>query len=267
MTLILTDLPEEFSTITLTLDCRLSLAEAGQAAQAAGCLGYALARMNGESLGEPESVTFGDETVLEFLFDSTKCHRSSYSFEEALTQAAWYIMDGTPIRSTNRAGPGTMGTRLIDGLGDVPVSIALDGVTVLDTGAPIPTGIMRRVNVDGTVDTLTLPAAGDARAQALSAALGGAWMDRYPEAYHGLTGHEVWHLDSWHGEPLNRTAQRMIGTPYELRGPVLIVPVAAPNHAERAHQSDFFDRVFGAIAGLEQHPLGTVIVMAGPDVA
>lgn len=80
MTLILTDLPDDFSHITLTLGRRLTLAEAGQAA---GCLGYALAKMNGESLGEPESVKLGAETVLDFFFDSTKCCRSSHSFEAA----------------------------------------------------------------------------------------------------------------------------------------------------------------------------------------
>lgn len=174
-------------------------------------------------------------------------------------------MEGSPVRKTSRSGP--IGARLIQGLGALPVRIALDGVTVLDTAAPAPAGTMRRVNVDGTVDVLPLPAAGDARARALSAALGGAWMDRYPEAYHALTGHEVWHLDDWHGEALNRLAQRLLGTPYAVRGPVLLVPVAGPNHAERQHQSDFFDRMFGALAGLEQHPLGTVIVVNGPDVA
>ena len=261
MTLI-NDLPDDFSHITLTLGRRLTLAEAGQAA---GALGYALAKMNGESLGEPEGMQIGAEAVLDFFFDSTKCRRSSYSFEEAFEEAVAFIKEGSPVRKTSRTGP--IGTRLIEGLGELPVRIALDGVTVLDTAAPAPTATFRRVNVDGTVDTLPLPASGDARARALRDALGGAWLDRYPEAYHRLTDHEVWHLDDWHGQPINRAAQARTGTMHELRGPVLIVPVATPNHAERAHQNDFFDRVFGAIAGLEQHPLGTIIVVQGPDVA
>lgn len=135
MTLTLNELPDEFSCITLTLSRRLTQA---QAQQAAGALGYALRRMNGESLGEPEVIRLGNPTTLTFFFDSTKCFRNSYSFEEAFRDAAQYIVEGSPIRTSDRAGPGTRNTRLVQGIGPVDVQITVDGQDAAPEAAPEP---------------------------------------------------------------------------------------------------------------------------------
>lgn len=61
---------EDFDVVAVTVSRRLSSSEVQQVA---GCLGYALARMNGESLADPESVIkHGERTTLSFYFDSTK---------------------------------------------------------------------------------------------------------------------------------------------------------------------------------------------------
>ncbi|GGB68750.1 hypothetical protein [Deinococcus soli (ex Cha et al. 2016)] len=121
------NLPEtdgDFYTLGLLIERRLT---ADEALRAAGCLGYALAKMNGETLGEPVSMVFTPaSTYLTFWFDSTKCHRSSYSFEEAFAEAARMIEQGTPVRTTNRAGAGTAGTRLVQGIGPVALTLSLD---------------------------------------------------------------------------------------------------------------------------------------------
>lgn len=120
-------LPEtdgDFYTLGLLIERRLT---ADEALRAAGCLGYALAKMNGETLSDPVSLIFTPaSTYLTFWFDSTKCHRNSHSFEEAFTEAAAYIEQGTPVRRSNRAGPGTQGTRLIQGIGPVALTLSLD---------------------------------------------------------------------------------------------------------------------------------------------
>lgn len=46
-------------------------------------------------------------------------------FEDALEGA---FSEGTPVRKTNRSGPGTAGTRAIEGVGDVRISIWYDDV-------------------------------------------------------------------------------------------------------------------------------------------
>lgn len=115
---------DDFDVVAVTVSRRLSSAEVQQVA---GCLGYALARMNGEALGDPKSVVkHGECTTLSFFFDSTKCHRNSYSFEEAFADAAQYICEGTPVRRTNRAGAGTAGTRLVEGIGACVVTFEVD---------------------------------------------------------------------------------------------------------------------------------------------
>lgn len=41
----------------------------------------------------------------------------------------------------------------------------------------------------------------------------GGSIDRLPEAFHELEHYEVWHLDDWHGQPVNEPASRLIGLP------------------------------------------------------
>lgn len=99
-----------------------------QVRQAAGALGYALREIiRGEDLGEPERIRFkvhpkrGPVTVARLFYDSTKTRSDDPDTAEAFARAARYIAEGSPIRKTNRAGQGTAGTRLVEGLGEVAV--------------------------------------------------------------------------------------------------------------------------------------------------
>lgn len=122
----------------------------------------------------------------------------------------------------------------------------------------------KRINTDGTTDALPLPNDPDARYEALRSALGD-WITLYHEAYHGLTTHEIWHLDDWYGQPTNTLAQQLAGIEHDLRGPVLLVPLPEGEnlHAEQAHQVAFFDRMFAAMAGAEVDD-AVLIVLDGP---
>lgn len=85
--------------------------------RAAGCVGYALAKnLRGETLGEPENVTRKHGvTSFECYYDSTKAR--AWNFDEAIEEAVEFILEGTPVRITNRSGPNTQGTRLVEGVG------------------------------------------------------------------------------------------------------------------------------------------------------
>lgn len=89
-----------------------------------GCLGYAFrAALAGEGLSSAE-VEISDLTgmVLEWGYDSTKCRRDDPDFAAAFALAKQYIGEGTPVRKTDRAGAGTRGTRLVEGIGPSRVS-------------------------------------------------------------------------------------------------------------------------------------------------
>lgn len=91
-----------------------------------GCLGYALAKMNGEGLYfEPDVTITSGRTTITHFWDSTKARRSSWSIEEALEEAARFIIEGTPVRRTNRTGP--IGTRLVEGIGLCRINFLVDG--------------------------------------------------------------------------------------------------------------------------------------------
>lgn len=85
---------------------------------AAGLIGYAYrANVRGESLGEPVPDTPYSFTV---SADSTKTARDDVGvafaeFEDALPDL---IASGSPVRKTDRSGPGTKGTKLIEGFDD-----------------------------------------------------------------------------------------------------------------------------------------------------
>ncbi|THF84373.1 hypothetical protein E7T09_20425 [Deinococcus sp. KSM4-11] len=74
---------------------------------------------------------------------------------------------------------------------------------------------------------------------------GGGSIDRLPDAFHLLEHDEVWHLDDWHGQPVNLSASRLIGLrdDYEpLRRTVVLTPLpdGQDSRVERAHQRQFF---------------------------
>lgn len=134
---------EDFDTITLRVGRVLSDAEV---AQVGGCLGYALrVHVAGEDLGEPESVTrAGGQTVIHYWYDSTKAQRSDPDPQHAFQVAAGFMAEGTPVRRSNRAGPGTAGTRLIEGIGPVALAFTVDEDPdpTLSTALPDPSELL-----------------------------------------------------------------------------------------------------------------------------
>jgi hypothetical protein len=71
--------------------------------------------LNGEGLSDPDRC--GRASVLVGTDNTKSAGRKSMfnEFEEGLETT---LQEGSPVRKTNRSGPGTQGTRLIDGLGD-----------------------------------------------------------------------------------------------------------------------------------------------------
>ena len=95
--------------------------------QVSGCIGYALRQvLAGEDLSLPKVHQTGTRTILEFGYDSTKSQRDDPNFEGAFWLAKEYVSTGTPIRSTNRAGAGTKGTSLVNGVPNLTIGIYLE---------------------------------------------------------------------------------------------------------------------------------------------
>lgn len=116
--------PLRFEQIKLVADRRLDSEEIGLAA---GCLGYALTEtLRGEELPLPR-VAFPKGacgrvfTELVFDWDSSSSIRTAPDPHRAFEVASVYCQHGTPVRTTERAGAGTRGTRLVAGI-DTPVS-------------------------------------------------------------------------------------------------------------------------------------------------
>jgi hypothetical protein len=90
----------------------------------AGALGYALREhVVGEELSLPRVAIPVEDgtTVLEFEYDSAKSRRSERHDADAFDAASQYVIEGTPVRKTDRRGPGTQGTRLVNGIGPIKV--------------------------------------------------------------------------------------------------------------------------------------------------
>lgn len=88
----------------------------------AGLTGYSYATAGrGEGIGAPER-----DSARSFIIgaDTTKgrVYRNLDVFEENLDT---FIREGSPVRKTDRSGPGTKGTRLVEGLGDKAPKIEL----------------------------------------------------------------------------------------------------------------------------------------------
>lgn len=118
------DLPCDWQEIRATFGRELL---EGELFGASGAIGYALRiYMAGEELSLPRVVSApGQPTVAVYGYDSTKSRRSEADPIEALQVAVSYISEGSPIRRTNRAGVGSRGTRLVQGIGQVAVSFAV----------------------------------------------------------------------------------------------------------------------------------------------
>lgn len=100
----------------------------------ASLAGYAYAAtIAGERLGEPHRV---DDRTFIVAADTTKSARDDLAaaldqFEQALPGI---LVDGSPVRTTDRAGVGTRGTRLVPGMGPIQVAIYYDETTAHDDG-------------------------------------------------------------------------------------------------------------------------------------
>ena len=111
--------PGNWKEIRVEIDRELTVS---QVLRAAGALGYALREhLVGDPLSLPRVAlsTEPDTTILEFEYDSTKSKRSDPDYFEAFDAAMDYIEEGSPIRTTDRRGPGTQGTRLVEGIGPI----------------------------------------------------------------------------------------------------------------------------------------------------
>jgi hypothetical protein len=131
-----------FTEIRLVIDQHLTDDEVSRAA---GNLGYALREiLAGEELSDPIVLRYGDEaqepvsrvptlvggecgqvwhldspfTVLCFTWNSQSSIRTEPDYHWAFEVAASYIQRGSPVRQTDRAGVGTRGTRLVEGIGE-----------------------------------------------------------------------------------------------------------------------------------------------------
>ena len=110
---------ESFNRIRVVCDRRL---DEGEVECLAGCLGYALrATLAGDDLGQPETTYALIEggaafTIIEADYDSDSSIRTEPDPAQAFDAARLYITQGTPVRQTDRAGWGTRGTRLVEGI-------------------------------------------------------------------------------------------------------------------------------------------------------
>jgi hypothetical protein len=103
-------------------------------------LNYVLTTVGGEGATLREAIRRGGLTYVIVDWDSTKSSSDDLGLraEQLRDDFAGYIQYGTPIRSTNRAGAGTKGTRLISGL-DLPntLSVARNIVLGVETNEGI----------------------------------------------------------------------------------------------------------------------------------
>lgn len=123
----------DFAAIRAVCDRKLSEREA---ANLSGGLGYALRATIvtwEKALSEPHVSFAGSETaggdgpcftLLEWAYDARQTIRTEPDPKGAFETAREYLKDGgSPIRATDREGPGTKGTRLTQGL-DAPANVS-----------------------------------------------------------------------------------------------------------------------------------------------
>ena len=95
-------------------------------------VGYAWAQhVRGERLAPGQR--HGHSAVVFFSADSTKSVRDDLgeAWGDFVDSLPTMVREGSPVRTTNRAGAGTRGTRLVEGLGDVgEVTVWVDDIWV-----------------------------------------------------------------------------------------------------------------------------------------
>lgn len=87
-----------------------------EAHQLAGLVGYAWSRTGGERLGNP--VRDAPNSIILYT-DSTKGRAYRHLADRFEPDLEDTVIGGSPVRRTDRSGPGTAGTRLVEGLGNV----------------------------------------------------------------------------------------------------------------------------------------------------
>lgn len=119
------EIEDDIDTLAVTVSRHLSHEEISRLS---GCIGYALrVHIAGEDLSDPVAIVYhAGMTTVSYWYDSTKSQRSDRDVQGALEQAAEMIRTGTPVRKSNRAGAGTAGTRLVEGLGEVNVAFEVN---------------------------------------------------------------------------------------------------------------------------------------------
>ena len=112
-----------FDNVRVQTDRPLTAEETGRLAQLTG---YAATESmgRGEGMGLPRSDS--DRSII-LSADVTKYPGGHHvgDFPKKLQEV---VRDGSPLRTTNRAGEGTKGTRLVDGIADVKVTLWSDAV-------------------------------------------------------------------------------------------------------------------------------------------
>jgi hypothetical protein len=120
----------DFKQIRVTFN---RLLETYETLNAAAAIGYALREnINGERLSLPKIAIAGEVgigengreglySVLLFNYDSEQGANRDFDVRETFRVAAEYVIDGSPLRKTDRAGNGTQNTRLVQGIGEVGV--------------------------------------------------------------------------------------------------------------------------------------------------
>ena len=92
-------------------------------------IGYAFASLAGEQMTMTHCEHIAGQTYIGIYWDSTKSRSDDIGLriDEVMDNAVQYVACGSPVRKTDRAGAGTKGTQLLDGLGLTLVDIYVDG--------------------------------------------------------------------------------------------------------------------------------------------
>lgn len=112
---------QEFNCIRITTTRTLTDEES---VQVTGALNYAMATYVGvEELTATRVVHGKTYSIMEFDTDSRERRRTAPDYSEAFREAERFIREGSPVRKTNRAGVGTEGTRLCEGIGEIGLKV------------------------------------------------------------------------------------------------------------------------------------------------